>query len=122
MRLFMASLAAGALLAAGTVGAQPKAAKPAAAGGLPVGSYECWGNGAARMLLNFTVTAPGKYRASDGSMGTFTVNGDKVVKFTGYIAEATPDGFSIVYHEPKGIPTVSFRSARGGEAEFCEKA
>jgi hypothetical protein len=33
-----------------------------------------------------------------------------------------PDGFVAVYHEPRGTPTLSFRSGRGSEAAFCEHA
>ena len=100
-------------------------AAPAAAeaGGLsaPNGDYECWANGQARMLLNFTVTAPGKYTASDGTTGTFTIAPDGVVTFTGYEAEVMPANFTIVYHVPEGHPTFSFRG-NSGEAAFCEHA
>jgi hypothetical protein len=102
--------------------APPKAAPPdGTAKVVAKGSYECWGNGQARMLLNFTVTGGGSYKASDGSSGRFTYDtGSKQIKFTGYLKQAMPEGFTTIYYEPKGRPTVSFRSARGSEASFCE--
>ena len=85
------------------------------------GAYQCWSSNRANLLLNFTVTGPGQYRASDGSAGTFAFDpASKAMRFTGYINEVLPAGFSALYHEPKGLPTVSFQ-ARGGEAAFCEK-
>lgn len=39
----------------------------------------------------------------------------------GRLAEAMPAGFTAVDHEKNGRPTVSFRSARGSEASFCER-
>ncbi len=94
----------------------------AVAGGPVNGSYECWGNGSPRMLMNFTVTAPGHYRASDDSTGTFTFDAaSKKVVFTGYMKEVMPDGFVAIYHTPQGKPTVSFRGPSGAEAEYCEK-
>jgi hypothetical protein len=87
------------------------------------GNYECWAFSTARMNLNFTVTAPGKYRASDGSTSTFTFEpATGLVTFAGYLKDAMPSGFTAIYHEPRGTPTVSFRSPRGSEASFCEKA
>jgi hypothetical protein len=102
--------------------APPKAAPPdGAAKEVAKGSYECWGNGQARMLLNFTVTGKDSYKASDGSSGKFGYDaGSKQIKFTGYLKGSLPDGFTTIYYEPKGRPTVSFRSARGAEASFCE--
>lgn len=95
----------------------------AQAPGMPVGSYECWANGAARMLMNFTVTAPGRYTDSEGKAGRFVLDaGTGRVTFQGGLLDgAMPDGFVAVYHAPGGKPTVSFRSPRGAEAAFCER-
>lgn len=90
---------------------------------MPTGSYECWANGAARMLMNFTVTAPGRYTDSDGKAGRFALDAasGKVTFQGGLLDGAMPDGFIAVFHAPGGKPTVSFRSPRGAEAAFCER-
>lgn len=93
-----------------------------AASSVALGAYECWAFNTSRMNLNFQVTGPGSYRASDGSSGRFTFDpASKRITFTGYLAESMPDGFTSIYHEPKGIPTVSFRGRGGDEVSFCEK-
>ena len=90
---------------------------------MAMGSYECWGNGSARMLLNFTVRSATQYTGSDGKPGTFTVDGGGRIAFRGGALDgAMPAGFYAVYYEPKGVPTVSFRSSRDSEASFCQKA
>lgn len=103
--------------------AKAASAKPnGAAQSVALGKYECWAFNSARMLLNFTATAPGKYTASDGSRSTFTYDAASGrLEFKGYLADSMPKGYSTKYHEPKGRPTVSFRSARGAEVSFCEK-
>jgi len=106
---------------AGTVAG---AAAPArSGGGLAQGSYECWANGQARPLLNFTAKAGGVYVGSDGKAGNFSVEaGTGRITFRGgSLSGALPAGTYAVYHEPKGRPTVSFRSDRGAEVAFCEK-
>lgn len=109
--------------AAKSAAAKASAAKPdGAARSVALGKYECWAFNSARMLLNFTVTAPGKYTASDGSKSNFSHDPTSgKVEFKGYLAESLPKGTTTKYHEPKGRPTVSFRSARGAEVSFCEK-
>jgi hypothetical protein len=93
------------------------------AAAVAAGDYECWAFGEARMLLNFTVTGTGTYRASDDSVGTFTYDAATgIIVFTGYLADSMPSGFTAKYYEPKGTPTVSFRGRGGAEASFCEKA
>ncbi len=93
-----------------------------AARGMPPGKYECWAFNTPRLLLNFAVTGPGRYIASDGSAGSFFHDGASgAVRFTGYLAEVVPEHWQVIYHEPNGKPTVSFRN-RGSEASFCEKA
>lgn len=105
-----------------TAGLLPGAAA-AQSPGMPTGSYECWANGAARMLMNFQVTAPGRYTDSEGKPGQFTLDaGTGRVSFQGGMLDgAMPDGFIAVFHTPGGRPTVSFRSPRGAEAAFCER-
>lgn len=111
----------------GPTTARPKApaAPPSngAASAVALGTYECWAFNSPRMNLNFEVTGPGRYKATDGSAGTFTFEpGSKAIRFTGYLAEAMPTGFTSIYYEPNGHPTVSFRGRGGAEASFCEKA
>jgi hypothetical protein len=87
------------------------------------GSYECWGNGSPRMLLNFTVKGPGQYVGSDDKPGRYAYDAATgAIRFQGGALDGVmPAGFTSVYHEDKGRPTVSFRSGRGAEASFCEK-
>lgn len=106
----------------------PPATEPARAtasggsGRVAVGSYECWGNGSARMLLNFTVRSASQYTGSDGKPGSFSVDANGRITFKGGALDgAMPSGFYAVYYEPEGLPTVSFRSPRGTEASFCQK-
>ena len=87
------------------------------------GSYECWGNGSPRMLLNFKVTGKNTYSDPNGKeKGTFAYDpASGAITFKGgHLDGVMPKGFTSVYHEPKKRPTVSFRSARGAEASFCE--
>ncbi|ESQ78843.1 hypothetical protein [Asticcacaulis sp. YBE204] len=102
---------------------KPKPKPVPATATMPKGDYECWAYSSPRMLLNFTVTAPGKYRASDGSMGTFSVDPKtKAVTLTGYLKNVMPDGFKTVYRDTNNKPTLSFIGTSGAEASFCEKA
>lgn len=98
------------------------AASREAGGAMAQGDYECWANGSANLLLNFTVTGNGRYRASDGSSGGFDYDAATgAITFTGYLREVMLDGWTTNYHEMGGIPTVSFVSDRGSEAAFCQK-
>lgn len=86
------------------------------------GSYECWAFSSARMGLNFQVTGSGRYKDSEGVAGSYSYDPatGRIAFKGGLLQDAMPQGFYSVYHEPKGRPTVSFRSARGSEASFCE--
>lgn len=104
-----------------TGSAVPVSAAPAKVAG---GTYECWANGAARMLLNFKVTGDGRYSNEDGNeKGRFAydVGSGQVTFMGGHLDGAMPDGYKAIYHEDHRRPTVSFRSARGSEAAFCER-
>jgi len=102
-------------------GAIPAAQPAGAASAVPLGSYQCWANGSARMLLNFTVTSAGHYHAADGTDGTFTYNpSTTAIVFTGYEGKVMPPGFTSIYHVPQGRPTVSFRGTGGAEVSFCQ--
>lgn len=93
----------------------------ASAAGLPPGAYECWGNGEARLLMNFTVTGPNAYKGSDNSMGNFSVTGGGNVNFlSGSLNGVMPHGFVSKYEVRKGVPTVSFVGPSGAEAQYCE--
>jgi hypothetical protein len=97
--------------------------QPAGTGSVAAGSYECWANGQARMLLNFTIRSASQYTGSDGKPGAYSYNaGSGRLTFRGGSLDgALPDGFQAIYHVPQGLPTVSFRSPRGSEAAFCQK-
>ena len=41
--------------------------------------------------------------------------------FSEGVLEVLPDGFTTLYQERNGRPTVSFQSGRGAEAAFCER-
>lgn len=105
----------------GAMAAAP--AQPRSGGGIVQGSYECWANGQARMMLNFTVRGGGAYVGSDGTSGTVAMDPQtgRLSFHGGSLDGAFPAGFYAIYHEPKGRPTVSFRSPREAEAAFCEK-
>lgn len=134
MRAFCFAVAAIALAACGepaqgagdvAIGGGASAAETASASGnaglVAQGDYECWANGQARMLMNFTITAPGEYTASDGSTGTFDYDPSTgVITFTGYMRDIMLDTWVVNYHEQGGVPTVSYVSDRGAEAAFCE--
>lgn len=102
--------------------AAPSQARPAAGGVVAPGPYECWSNGEARGGMNFTVKGNGQYVDSDGKSGSFTVmpSTGKMTFNSGGLSDLGP-GFSALYYEPQGHPTVSFRSNRGAEAAFCQK-
>ena len=87
------------------------------------GSYECWGNGSPRLLLNFKVTGKDRYADPEGKeKGSFAYNpANGAITFKGgHLDGVMPTGFTSVYHEKNKRPTVSFRSGRGAEASFCE--
>jgi len=87
------------------------------------GAYECWAHGAARMLMNFKVTAPGRYTNEDGNeAGRFTYDpASGLVSFKGgHLDGAMPDGFKAVYEARTQRHVLSFRGRSGGEAAFCE--
>ncbi|MFN3325381.1 MAG: hypothetical protein ACK5AZ_17950 [Bryobacteraceae bacterium] len=123
MRRFLSicvnSIAALAVVCGGQVQAQQ-----AGAGKVAQGAYECWANGEARLLMNFTIVDGSRYTGSEGEMGTYSFDpASKRITFQGGSLDgAMPDGFYAIYHEPKGVPTVSFRSRRDAEAAFCENA
>lgn len=109
------------LLLGAAVAMSPAAAAPAK---VAAGAYECWGNGAPRMLLNFNILDDSRYGNEDGNeRGAFGYDsaGGRITFKGGHLDGAMPNGFTAIYHEPKGRPTVSFRSARGAEASFCER-
>lgn len=116
-------------LAAASTFAPPAASAPAGApatapAAVALGRYECWNFNSARMELNFEITGAGRYTAAaDGSEGEFEFDpGSGAIRFSGYLRESMPDGFSAIYHEPNGHPTVSFRGRSGAEASFCERS
>jgi hypothetical protein len=101
------------------------ATQPAAAtagSGVPVGSYQCWANGQARPLLNFTILNGSQYRDSQGATGAFQSGASSRITWRGGNLDGfLPAGFYTVYYAPQGRPTVSFRSTSGAEVTFCQK-
>ena len=89
-----------------------------------MGSYECWANGEARLLMNFSIKDATRYTDSENKPGTYSydANSGRITFKGGALDGVMPTGFVSIYHEPKGKPTVSYRSGRGAEAAFCEKA
>lgn len=87
------------------------------------GSYECWANGQARLLMNFTIKSATQYADYENKPGIYQYDSKsgKVAFKGGGLDGVMPDGFTAIYHVPQGRPTVSFRSPRGAEAAFCEK-
>lgn len=97
-------------------------AQGAASGGMTLGKYECWGNGQARLLLNFSVRSATEYIGSDGKPGTYSYDAstNRVTFKTGALNGVMPAGFYGFFYAPQGRPTLSFRSPRGSEASFCQ--
>lgn len=116
------ALAAEAARAAAANAPPPAPAPDGDARAVAEGDYECWANGSANLLLNFTVTGNGRYRASDNSTGRFDYDASTgAISFTGYLRDVMLDGWTTNYHEQGGVPTVSFVSDRGSEAAFCQR-
>jgi len=109
--------------AAFTLAATAHAAQGPAA--VAQGSYECWGNGSPRLLMNFKVVGKDRYTDADGKeKGTFSYNpATGAITFKGgHLDGVMPPGFTSIYHEPRNKPTVSFRGKSGAEAQYCERA
>jgi hypothetical protein len=93
-----------------------------ASGTAAIGSYECWANGQARLLMNFQIRSASTYTGSDGKPGTFTLDGNGHITFHGGAQDGImPPGFTARYYAPQGRPTVSYIGPTGGEAAFCQK-
>lgn len=106
-----------------TVAAPPAGAK-SVGGAVRLGDYECWAFNRARMGLNFSILSAARYKDSEGKTGSFTYDAasERIAFQGGLLDGGMPKGFYSIYHEPHGIPTVSFRSSGGSEASFCERA
>jgi hypothetical protein len=110
----------------GTVAPRGSAAPPpaplrTAPGAVAPGSYECWANGQARMLMNFTVRPAAQYTDSEGKTGTYAVDASGRIAFRGGMLDGVlPNGFYGVYLVDHGRPKVSFRNASGNEVTNCE--
>jgi hypothetical protein len=94
----------------------------ASSGSVKTGSYECWANGQARMLLNFSIGSGSQYTGSDGKAGSYSIDSNTGrIKFKGGALDGVmPDGFYALYHLVQGRPKVSFMSPSGSEASFCQ--
>ena len=89
-----------------------------------IGSYECWANGRAGMLLNFKITSATAYTDSDDRPGTYshTPSTTRITFKGGALEGVNPQGFYTIYPEPNKKPNVNFRNATAGEISFFEKA
>jgi hypothetical protein len=91
-------------------------------GKVVIGSYKCWAYGQPRMLLNFTIRDATQYTGSDGKAGTYSFDSKttRIVFKGGFLDGVMPKGFYTIYHEPQGMPTVSFRGPSNSEASYCQ--
>src|ERR1051326_2260337 len=113
---------------AGAAGSAPPARSaaiqnaPGTGASVALGQYQCWGNGQARPLLNFTALANGQYRDNEGHIGKMNVAPatGRVVFSGGTVEGFLPSGYYAVYYAPGGRPTVSFRNSGGSEVQFCQ--
>ena len=107
---------------AGQPAATPPAGGNGGAGTIARGTYECWANGQARMLMNFSIRTESQYVGSDGRPGSYALGpGGRVTFRGGALDGVLPAGFYAVYYGPGGRPTVSFRNSGGSEVTFCQK-
>lgn len=94
------------------------------AGGVALGSYECWTGSRPQPGLNFKITGAGSYTDSEGKAGSFTLDkGSQRLTFYGGMMEGgLGPGYYPMYYEPQGKPTVSVRSERNQrEISVCQK-
>jgi hypothetical protein len=98
----------------------PPAPALTAAGAVRLGSYECWANGEARMLMNFRIASTTQYVDSEGKSGTYAVNGGRIAFRGGLLDGVMPAGFYATYEMVQGRPKVSFRNSGGSEVQYCE--
>jgi hypothetical protein len=99
-----------------------RGAGAAASAGVALGSYLCWANGQARLLLNFTILENNQYRDHNGTAGTYRMDSNARMTFQGgNLDRLLPAGSYYLYHSPQGRPTVSFRNSGGSEVTFCQR-
>jgi hypothetical protein len=120
----LASLSGTAATANAVATEPPVATTQGGAGGkVASGHYECWANGQARLLMNFTIKSSSQYTDSEGKNGNYSVD-TKTGRINfkgGGLDGILPAGFFGIYYEPHGRPTVSFRNSGGTEVTYCEK-
>ena len=84
--------------------------------GIPVGKYECWNGGSARMAYNFVSWDGGRYTNTEGYPGTYELAPrTKTVTFHG----AALDGQKAIYR-PGNPPTVSILGPSGNAVGDCQ--
>jgi hypothetical protein len=84
----------------------------AQAGGPPSGRYECWFQGRARGLLNFTILSAGRYADVDNQPGTYTFDG-RVLTFHGGSRQRG-------VLRPGRTPAIYLVGPSGSENENCD--
>ena len=67
--------------------------------------------------------AGGRYTDAAGKSGSFTFDpGTQRITYRGGALDSASDkGYTTIYYEPQGRPTVSFRNRGGDEIVFCQK-
>ena len=80
------------------------APEPKGSGGAVVeGAYECWSNGQARMIFNFTIRAVSQYTDAEGHAGSFKfAPSNSRIRFIGGNLSDLGKDYVIIYHEPAG--------------------
>lgn len=86
---------------------------------MKVGDYECWAFSSARMLQNFSILDGRRYRDSEGQTYGYRLDGGSQLVFEGGVLSDL-GAYHVVYHNPQGRPTASFRNAQNTEVSFCQ--
>lgn len=88
------------------------------AAGVPEGQYRCEANGKHRMMMDFKVTAPGRYVDSGGKKGTFSLDAKtNKMRFRGGVL----NGLDVDY-TPGATAKIDVNSRHGSEAVSCVQA
>lgn len=91
---------------------------PSWAAGVPEGQYRCEANGKHRMMMDFKVTAPGRYIDSGGKKGTFSLDAKtNKMRFRGGVL----NGLDVDY-TPGPASKIDVNSRHGSEAVSCIRA
>lgn len=107
-----------AIVAAFAVALASAVSTPSSAAGVPEGHYRCEANGKHRMMMDFKVTAPGRYVDSGGKKGTFSLDAKtNKLRFRGGVL----NGLDVDY-TPGATAKIDVNSRHGSEAVNCTHA